>query len=783
MIQLFLPFFYIPMKTSISQFTLQKVFEISEIIKKNTRELSTAEEVCQSVTKSLYQTFSNSTGENEFALCRIFKSCSFDDFPPELKKHVRKISNEKFLKETKHIALLGTFGEKKEWCSISKSKNHKAFPLNNPQAVQNFPMMLALFNQIGFDISINKDTGSLLFLKKEDREFGLFMIKDAVGNSLIPDQDDFVIPFGIKSVFGFGGMFSTGNIFATIFFSKKKINRQQAEMFHSLIPAFKYAQIENELKGRIFKGIENNAGKNKFNKNLDLDIEKEKANTLNEELIRANKALLNHEEILNVQNLALEKLATGKPLTEILDVLTLGAEQNLEAALASILLLDNSGSRLNYGSTPSFSQAMKDAFHGMLIGPLEGSCGTAAYSKQLVIAEDISTDPRWTKFRDFAESQGLKSCYAAPILGSDGSVLGTFALTFTKVKPLTDIGFEIIRSSAHIASLAIERKRHEENLKSSLGLLNSIKNAQSKFIIDSYSKQLFDELLNEILHLTQSEFGFIGEIKNQNGKPFLKTHTITNIAWNKETRKLYDQTVHLGMEFHNLDTLFGAVITTGKPVISYDPTNDPRSCGLPNGHPPLKAFLGIPFFHSGNMIGMFGMANRPEGYSEQMIDHLQPFLFTCSNLLQAWRNDQQRKDAEFALKNRTIELGQKNLALKEVLAQIEIEKNQLIKTVSANVNKLLIPSLEKLARKATRIEQKYINLLKRNLREITSGLGSNKIDTHLGLTPREFEVCNMVNGGLNTKEIASILNLSIRTVETHRLNIRKKLPAGKFEKP
>ena len=60
---------------------------------------------------------------------------------------------------------------------------------------------------------------------------------------------------------------------------------------------------------------------------------------------------------------------------------------------------------------------------------------------------------------------------------------------------------------------------------------------------------------------------------------------------------------------------------------------------------------------------------------------------------------------------------------------------------------------------------------------------SKRIDTYLGLTPREFEVCNMVNGGLNTKEIARILNLSIRTVETHRLNIRKKLPAGKFEKP
>ncbi len=171
-----------------------------------------------------------------------------------------------------------------------------------------------------------------------------------------------------------------------------------------------------------------------------------------------------HEETLKVHNVALEKLATGKPLTEIFDSLTLGAEKNVDDAYASILLLDNSGSRLVDGSTPSFSKSLKDAFNGMLIGPLEGSCGTAAYSKQLVIVEDISTDPHWSKFKDFAHSQGLKSCFSSPIIGSDGSVLGTFALTFTKTNSPTDIVLNIIKSSSHIASIAIERKRYEENL-------------------------------------------------------------------------------------------------------------------------------------------------------------------------------------------------------------------------------------------------------------------------------------------------------------------------------
>lgn len=171
-----------------------------------------------------------------------------------------------------------------------------------------------------------------------------------------------------------------------------------------------------------------------------------------------------HEEILKIQNLALKKLATGKPLPEIFDALTLGAEQSVEDTYASLRLLDNSGSRLVDGSTPSFTQCMKGAFNELLIGPSAGSCGAAAYSKQLVIVEDISKDPRWSNFQDFACSQGLKSSYSSPILGSDGSVLGTFSLTSTKAKPPTDIELEIIRSLAHIACLAIERKRYEENL-------------------------------------------------------------------------------------------------------------------------------------------------------------------------------------------------------------------------------------------------------------------------------------------------------------------------------
>lgn len=172
-----------------------------------------------------------------------------------------------------------------------------------------------------------------------------------------------------------------------------------------------------------------------------------------------------NEVLLRLQNNALENLAAGKPLKEIFDTLTKGAEGEVNCAKASILILDNTGTRLLDGSTPSFSEEVRNAFNGMIIGPLEGSCGSAVYNKELVISEDISTDPRWEKFADFALAYGLHASSSSPIMGTGGKVLGSFALTFSQSKVPTDFELEIIKTSARIAALAIEKNQSEESLK------------------------------------------------------------------------------------------------------------------------------------------------------------------------------------------------------------------------------------------------------------------------------------------------------------------------------
>ncbi|MBD3307903.1 PAS domain S-box protein [candidate division KSB3 bacterium] len=183
------------------------------------------------------------------------------------------------------------------------------------------------------------------------------------------------------------------------------------------------------------------------------------------------------------------------------------------------------------------------------------------------------------------------------------------------------------------------------------GLLQAITRAQSQFITDVTPNVLFDELLDSLLVLTESEYGFIGEVfKKSDGAPYLKTHAITNIAWNAETQKFYAENAPQGLEFDNMQSLFGAVIMTGKPVLSNDPYHDPRRGGLPEGHPALNAFLGLPFYRGENLIGMVGIANRPTGYDAAIIDYLQPFLATCGNIIEAHQVDRRRRIAQKALR-------------------------------------------------------------------------------------------------------------------------------------
>ena len=181
-------------------------------------------------------------------------------------------------------------------------------------------------------------------------------------------------------------------------------------------------------------------------------------------------------------------------------------------------------------------------------------------------------------------------------------------------------------------------------------LLAAIHEAQTKFI-DTESNSVFRDLLANLLTLTNSEYGFIGEVLYKDDLPYLKTHAITDIAWSDETRAFYNDNVDSGLEFTNLETLFGAALKSGELVIANNPREDTRAGGIPDGHPSLDAFLGLPIYHGETMMGLVGIANRPDGYDSTIADFLNPFLTTCGTIINAIRMSTRQSQLEAQLVN------------------------------------------------------------------------------------------------------------------------------------
>ena len=122
----------------------------------------------------------------------------------------------------------------------------------------------------------------------------------------------------------------------------------------------------------------------------------------------------------------------------------------------------------------------------------------------------------------------------------------------------------------------VETLKSEQYLSISANeMLQEISSIQSQFLLCLTLEQmrhLFNRMLTLLIKATSGEYGFIGEILYTSAaKPYLKVYAITNIAWDDKTRALYDEYSEQGMEFHNMDTLFGKAIITKSVVIANDP--------------------------------------------------------------------------------------------------------------------------------------------------------------------------------------------------------------------
>jgi PAS domain S-box-containing protein len=158
----------------------------------------------------------------------------------------------------------------------------------------------------------------------------------------------------------------------------------------------------------------------------------------------------------------LEMIARDAPLGETLEKLVLVVEAQFAGLLCSVLLLDEDGRHARHGAAPSLPKPYSEAIDGLCIGPKAGSCGTAMYRREPVVATDILQDPLWELYRGTAEPYGLRACWSTPILTHSGKALGSFAMYYREPRSPNPSETRALEMATHLAGIAIERKLARE---------------------------------------------------------------------------------------------------------------------------------------------------------------------------------------------------------------------------------------------------------------------------------------------------------------------------------
>lgn len=161
------------------------------------------------------------------------------------------------------------------------------------------------------------------------------------------------------------------------------------------------------------------------------------------------------DRLKDIQHEILVRVASGDPLSDVMRLLCTRAEEVAPNAVCSVLHVDSTG-RLRPLAAPSLPDSYSQSLDGLAIGPMVGSCGSAAFHGTPVEVVSIKTDPRWTGFKDVALSLGLKACWSTPIKSHDDRVVGTFAFYFRRARRASTAEIRIVAHCVHLCAIAIE---------------------------------------------------------------------------------------------------------------------------------------------------------------------------------------------------------------------------------------------------------------------------------------------------------------------------------------
>jgi hypothetical protein len=185
-------------------------------------------------------------------LSRLFKLHPYGGLLPHLQAFVRnQLKPGEVRPDLPCMVLLGTQGLEPQWNDTQTSVRHQAIPLPDPSSVEKVPMFATIINQLAFPVDSVQGAGPETLVGAADAPYNVFHFSEARGCPAIPDQSDFVLPYGVRSTVGFGSFLPSGSMYLVALFCRVPISSQVAQFFRPLALSTRLALASFD-GGRVF---------------------------------------------------------------------------------------------------------------------------------------------------------------------------------------------------------------------------------------------------------------------------------------------------------------------------------------------------------------------------------------------------------------------------------------------------------------------------------------------------------------------------------------------------
>jgi PAS domain S-box-containing protein len=442
------------MMYSLASFSISDMTECASDLRKLGVGALSMQDVAQRIASYLYrQLGDDQTGRQDCVLVRCFLTRAYGELDPQSQDCARRaLGCGPGSLAMKCLTLFGTAGEKPEWNERDRSRRYRSIPLAGNQVVSHFPMISQLLQQLGVALESKSQPDSDLLVDWAEQTLNVFHVLEAKGSPFVPAQEEFVIPFGIESIVGFGGILPSKELFTVILFSKQKVSRETAELLKPLGLSVKLALLPFDESGakRSIIRVESWPGRLQA-----------RAETL-EQLLAVHEQTSAHSPLQGAQaEVRLRRLheTTSASLSfadKLAELLKMGCE---ELGLELGVLAKAEGNTL-----------IVEALHapklpitaGMSFTIEETYCRQTLRSTEPVGVEHAGASHEW-RAHPFYKVFSLEAYLGAQVL-VEGEVYGTLSFSSRPPHPLpfTATDKEFLKLMAQWVGGELERKRREQ---------------------------------------------------------------------------------------------------------------------------------------------------------------------------------------------------------------------------------------------------------------------------------------------------------------------------------